>query len=181
MPFQIDGKDDRSKEEMKLFHQMAATYKRRAASSSQHGYHAFANAWNIEAGRRRTAYISGDENMIVIHSKSVKMLQDCYDKVTERLEIARQANDVGERRGHALRLIQRDVRRSAETPIVDDARPEVFPTLGDSSDITKGNPFVAPPNVTVANISGRVNHSAPYNIPVSTKKRKKSAAEPLPE
>ncbi len=63
MPFQIDGKDDRSKEEMKLFHQMAATYKRRAASSSQHGYHAFANAWNMEAGRRRTAYISGDENV----------------------------------------------------------------------------------------------------------------------
>ncbi len=33
--------------------------------------------------------------MIVIHSKSVKMLQDCYNKVKDRLEIACQVNDEG--------------------------------------------------------------------------------------
>ena len=138
------------------------------------------------AGSRRVERIK-DDSLLPVFGKTLRMLQNCYDKLKERKDASLEANPAAVRREEGLRQVFREIRQSADAPVVAKAMPEQFP-IDDPMNVPTGDPFTLNPEASMARVGRERNDSsAPYDVQVERppKRRRvhdsKSAPRKLPQ
>jgi hypothetical protein len=181
VPFNIDGNEDSSKEEIRLFQELSPKYKRHIAPGQKEGYNAFLKEWTLLAGTRRVERFQ-DDSVLPIFGKTLRMLQDCYDKLKARKDASLEANPAAVRREEGLRQVFREIRQSVHAPAVSKATPEQFP-IDDPINVPAGNPFTLNPEAAMARVGRKGKHSsAPYDVQVEhpPKRRHVDDSKPAP-
>ena len=133
--------------EIALFEEMAKdyNYKLSPRDSSGKGYKAFETAWNLEVAKRyRASVVDGDEDVVLIHRKSVIQLQAHWKKTQELLgEAARMEDEdavgASANNRNQMNAVLRQSRDSVpRMPPVMMAQPIMYPELGTAA---FGNPL----------------------------------------
>mmetsp|Transcript_38152 Transcript_38152/g.114070 ORF Transcript_38152/g.114070 Transcript_38152/m.114070 type:complete len:415 (+) Transcript_38152:451-1695(+) len=150
VPFDMDEKDSRAKEELKIFRDMSRKYNRNVNPGHRDGYNNFKEEWNQLTGRRREEHVL-DPNVIAIYAKSVKQLQDCYDTLQYRSREAIQAHEAGMRRQEGLNRVMHEIQRKTPAPIVATAAPQAF-TTQHPWHVPTGFPFVLNPDISMMGV-----------------------------
>ena len=170
-------------EEQKVFNEMCNNYNRKVTPSAEKGYNHFMKAWNDESGRRYLQRLT-DDSVTIIYRKSLKQLQEYYDKLEDIRAASMEAQDSGNRRLRNLHQVLRQASKNTAPPVIEDAAPRIFPD-GDAANIPSGHPFVLNSSVAMATVGRRrvASSVAPYAVPAAkqqctenTRKKKRSVA-----
>mmetsp|Transcript_2994 Transcript_2994/g.4271 ORF Transcript_2994/g.4271 Transcript_2994/m.4271 type:complete len:160 (+) Transcript_2994:288-767(+) len=105
-PFSVDSMSTIAVEEWKVFNEMCNNYNRKVTPSAEKGYNHFMKAWNDESGRRYLQRLT-DDSVTIIYRKSLKQLQEYYDKLEDIRAASMEAQDSGNRRLRNLHQVLR--------------------------------------------------------------------------
>ena len=167
IPFSVDSMDPIAVEERKVFKDMNKDYSRRAAPSADTGYNHFMKAWNEESGRRYIARLT-DDSVTIIYRKSLRQLQEYYDKLQDIRTASIEAQDSGNRRLRNLHQVLRQAQKNTAPPVIRDAVPRRYPD-GDATNTPSGHPFVLNSSVAMATVGRRrvASSVALYAVPAA--------------
>jgi hypothetical protein len=166
LPFSDDPRDVCAIEERRLFHEMKEKYYRHAAPSSTNGYNGFRDEWCREAGRRHFEKLRGNDNEIFIHHKSVKQLQEYYDKCEERQTTAVTENPFVKRKRDELATDVRNARARVHLQPVLPRMPIIHPVHYPPT-VPFGDPMTLNAQIVTQGVEPRVSDSgrAPFQMP----------------
>ena len=117
------------------------------------------------AGNWRVKHIK-DENIFPILSKTLQILQNCYEKLKERKDTWLDANPVAVRQEEGLQEVYREIRQIAHAPVVAEAKPQQFPIVDPMNVPILGDLFTSNPEASMAIGRKRNDASAPNDVQV---------------
>ena len=170
IPFNLDKNDAVSKEERDLFNKMAPKYDRNATpSKATTGYNLFRDAWNEEAGKRYTDYMTNRSSKLIMR-KTTKQLQDHFDARAAQMSASLLCQASADANRESLRRTMRDTRKVTAAPPRFQVAPARFPIV-DPNSIPTGRPTTANSNITMSGVTRRADSSAPFAVPPPASKR----------